>query len=106
MIALRARLVISIFALLLTASVVTAGNSSVRPPKINLPQESSDGARRVKPEEARELWGKGKAVLVDVRGDASYRAGHIKGALNIPAGDIRARAKELPPGKMILAYCS
>ncbi len=69
-------------------------------------QESSDGARRIKPEEARELLSKGKAVLVDVRGEASYKAGHIKGALNIPAPDMRDRARELPADKMILTYCS
>lgn len=69
-------------------------------------QESADGARRIKPEDAKELISKGQAVLVDVRGEASYKAGHIKGALNIPAPDIRARAKELPAGKMILPYCS
>ena len=66
----------------------------------------SDDAARIKPEEVRELLKKGKAVLVDVRGEASYKAGHIKGALNIPFSGIRERAKELPRDKMIITYCS
>jgi predicted sulfurtransferase len=66
----------------------------------------SDGAARIKPEEVAELLKKDKAVLVDVRGDAAYKSGHVKGALNIPYSDIRTRAGELPRNKMIVTYCS
>lgn len=69
-------------------------------------QANSDGPARIKPEEVRELLKKNKAVLVDVRPEASYKAGHIKGALNIPFSEIRERAKELPRHKMIATYCS
>jgi len=69
-------------------------------------QAGNDGARRIKPEEVRELLKKHQAVLIDVRGEAAYKAGHVKGALNIPAGEILNRAKELPRDKMIATYCS
>lgn len=72
----------------------------------NPPQANNDGVRRMTPEEARELLKHSKAVLVDVRGESSYKAGHIKGALFIPFAEIRNRAKELPKNKMILTYCS
>jgi rhodanese-related sulfurtransferase len=66
----------------------------------------SDGAARIKPEEVADLLKRDKAVLVDVRGVDTYKAGHIKGALSIPSNEIRDRARELPRNKMILTYCS
>jgi 3-mercaptopyruvate sulfurtransferase SseA len=68
--------------------------------------QASDDVRRVTPDEVRDLLKQNKAVLVDVRDKNTYNAGHIKGALSIPFGEIGERAKELPRDKMILAYCS
>ncbi len=70
------------------------------------PQAAADDVRRVTPAQVRELLNGGKALLVDVRGEGSYKAGHIKGAVWIPLADIRSRAKELPKKKTIIAYCS
>ena len=69
-------------------------------------QANSDEVPRITPDQVRELLKNGKAVLVDVRGEAAYKAGHIKGALLIPAAEIGERGKELPRDKMIAAYCS
>jgi 3-mercaptopyruvate sulfurtransferase SseA len=69
-------------------------------------QESGDGVRRITPVEARAAIEKGQAVIIDVRGEDSFKAGHVKGALWIPVGDISSRAGELPRGKMIITYCS
>ena len=68
--------------------------------------QGDDGVRRVTPVEARAAVEKGQAVIVDVRGEDSFKAGHVKGALWIPVGDIGSRAGELPRGKMIITYCS
>ena len=68
--------------------------------------QSDDGVRRVTPAEARAAIEKGQAVIIDVRGEDSFKAGHIKGALWIPVGDIASRTNELPRGKMIITYCS
>lgn len=69
-------------------------------------QTPGDGVRRITPAEAREALDKGKAIIIDVRGEASYDAGHVKGALSISVNDIGARASELPRDKMIITYCS
>jgi len=67
-------------------------------------QGSLDNARRITPEEAQQLLKKGKAVIVDVRGQDQYQAGHIKGALSVPLDEIGSRVKELPSDKMIITY--
>jgi rhodanese-related sulfurtransferase len=69
-------------------------------------QTPEDGVRRITPAEAREALEKGKAIIVDVRGEDSYNAGHVKGARLIPLNDILARITELPRDKMIITYCS
>ena len=66
----------------------------------------SDGVRRISPAELREALQKGEAVLIDVRNEESYNAGHIKGALLIPVSDIGSRIKEVPRDKFIATYCS
>ncbi len=45
-------------------------------------------------------------VLVDVRAPGEFAAGHIEGALNIPAPDLRTRYTELDPAKPTVVLCS
>ena len=66
----------------------------------------NDGARRITPAELKDAQSKGAVVLVDVRSEPVYQAGHIKGALSIPFDEFTARLKELPRDKMIITYCS
>ena len=47
-----------------------------------------------------------QAIVIDVRGDVSYKAGHIKGALMIPGAEIDKHVDELPKDKLIVTYCS
>ena len=68
--------------------------------------QEGNGVRRITPEEARHALDTGKAIIVDVRDEASYKAGHAKGALWIPLNDIASRIAELPRDKMIITYCS
>ena len=63
-----------------------------------------DGVPRVTAVEAHDAVEKGKAIIVDVRSESSYRIGHIQGALWMP--DVASRTKELPRDKMIVFYCS
>ncbi len=44
-------------------------------------------------------------TVVDVRPEDEYVAGHIPGAISIPAGEIERRLSELPDGREIVAYC-
>jgi 3-mercaptopyruvate sulfurtransferase SseA len=68
--------------------------------------QQGDGVRRITPAEAREAVETGKAIVVDVRGEDSYNAGHVKGARSIPLDAIGSRTGELPRNKMIITYCS
>jgi rhodanese-related sulfurtransferase/biotin operon repressor len=47
----------------------------------------------------------GDAVILDVRPDPEYAAGHLPGAVHIPLEELTQRLSELPPGREIVAYC-
>jgi rhodanese-related sulfurtransferase len=47
----------------------------------------------------------GKVVLLDVRPDAEYRAGHIAGALSAPLERLESIAPTLPRRREVVAYC-
>ncbi len=47
----------------------------------------------------------GDAVVVDLRPDEEYEAGHIAGAISIPLAELEAHLAELPAGVEIVAYC-
>lgn len=44
-------------------------------------------------------------VLVDVRPEVEFAAGHIAGARSVPIEELAKRLKELPKSKEIVAYC-
>jgi len=52
-----------------------------------------------------ERLGQGKVVLLDVRPEPEYRAGHIAGALSAPLERLESIAPELPRRREIIAYC-
>jgi rhodanese-related sulfurtransferase len=47
----------------------------------------------------------GEVTVLDVRPVAEYRAGHIPGAISMPVADLKARLKELPKDREVVAYC-
>jgi rhodanese-related sulfurtransferase len=47
----------------------------------------------------------GEVIVLDVRPSEEYAAGHIPGAVSVPIGELKARLKELPKKKQIVAYC-
>ena len=53
-----------------------------------------------------------QAVLVDVRGDIEWQAGHIQGAVYLPWRDLQDRLNEaelrakLPAGAIVYTYCA
>jgi rhodanese-related sulfurtransferase/DNA-binding transcriptional ArsR family regulator len=47
----------------------------------------------------------GQVLVLDVRPEAEYAAGHIPGALSVPHDQLAARLAELPEGADIVAYC-
>jgi hydroxyacylglutathione hydrolase len=46
------------------------------------------------------------AILLDVREQSEWDAGHAPGAIHIPYENIRARAHELPLDRQIVTYCA
>jgi rhodanese-related sulfurtransferase len=55
--------------------------------------------------ELAERLEQGKVVLLDVRPEAEYRAGHIAGALSAPLERLESIAPELPKRREVVAYC-
>jgi rhodanese-related sulfurtransferase/DNA-binding transcriptional ArsR family regulator len=55
--------------------------------------------------ELRRRIRRGDAVVLDVRPEQEYAAGHIAGARSIPVGELRTRIKEVPKKRLIVAYC-
>jgi hypothetical protein len=92
-------------------SAVPPGTASSSPQvktatPIPVAQTPPEEARRITREEAIKMIKAKKAVFVDVRGKDSYDQSHIKGAINIPLGDILTRIKEIPPKTFIITYCA
>jgi rhodanese-related sulfurtransferase len=59
---------------------------------------------RVSPQQAGQLLESG-AILLDVREDAEWRAGHAPGARHIPLSRLSARARELAPQRTVITVC-
>jgi rhodanese-related sulfurtransferase/DNA-binding HxlR family transcriptional regulator len=47
----------------------------------------------------------GDVIVLDVRPDAEYRAGHIPGARSVPPGELRRSLEALPEDAEVVAYC-
>ena len=111
------RLIISFFAFVVFAlGVLTACNSAewkaaktappVLPAGAQPPTVQADGVRRVTVTELKDLLAKNEAVVIDVRNQASYDVGHIRGARLIPETEVASHSDELPRNKLIVTYCS
>jgi len=48
---------------------------------------------------------RGQVVVLDVRPEAEYRAGHIAGARSTPVGELDARMREFTGDGEVIAYC-
>ena len=56
-------------------------------------------------QELRERLARGDAILIDVRPQEEYEAGHIEGARSIPIEELDKHLAELPGDRQIVAYC-
>jgi rhodanese-related sulfurtransferase/predicted transcriptional regulator len=52
-----------------------------------------------------ERLARGDVVLVDVRPEEEFAAGHIEGARSVPIEELERRLGELPADREIVAYC-
>jgi rhodanese-related sulfurtransferase len=55
--------------------------------------------------ELMERLSDGSVVVLDVRPEEEYRAGHIPGALSVPVDALEAALQTLPETREIVAYC-
>lgn len=67
--------------------------------------ERRGGFEAVDPETLAGRVSAGEVVLLDVRSEEEYRAGHLPGALSLPLPQLEARLAELPAGREVVAYC-
>jgi len=56
-------------------------------------------------EELLERLGRGEVILIDVRPEAEYAAGHIPGAISTPPDRLGSALDELPDTGDVVAYC-
>lgn len=47
----------------------------------------------------------GLVTVLDVRPANEFAAGHLPGAINVPVEDLGKRARKLPKGREVIAYC-
>jgi len=67
--------------------------------------EYSDELSPLAPEELLQRAARGEVVVIDVRPREEYDTGHLPHAQSMPLGELRARIKELPRKKPVVAYC-
>ena len=64
-----------------------------------------DGLDAISRDELTVRIEQGDLVVVDVRPEPEYRAGHIAGARSLPIEELRRRLRDLPPDTDVVAYC-
>lgn len=70
----------------------------------------SEPMTTLSPKAVKREFDRGNVLFLDARGRASYQAGHIPGALHLPAEASEERRREVlaayPPGTRVITYCS
>jgi len=64
-----------------------------------------DGVEVIGREELAARLRRGEVVVLDVRPEVEYAAGHIAGARSVPITELRRRLRALPKDTEVVAYC-
>jgi rhodanese-related sulfurtransferase len=64
-----------------------------------------DGVEHVSATELQERLARGDVVVLDVRPEPEYNAGHIPGAQSVPIDALASLTPKLPRRRQIVAYC-
>jgi rhodanese-related sulfurtransferase/biotin operon repressor len=72
---------------------------------VNTYLDEPDQLEPLNAQELKERIKDGEVVVLDVRPENEFQAGHIKGAISIPIDQLKRRLRELPQRKEIVAYC-
>jgi rhodanese-related sulfurtransferase len=67
--------------------------------------EERDALEAVDAAELMERLSEGSVIVLDVRPEAEYRAGHIPSALSVPVDALEAALQTLPKDREMVAYC-
>jgi rhodanese-related sulfurtransferase len=63
------------------------------------------GIEQVSADELEQRLARGEVVVLDVRPESEYRAGHIAGARSAPIPALASLAPKLPRRREVIAYC-
>lgn len=63
------------------------------------------GLEAISRQELADRLALGEVIVLDVRPDAEYQAGHIPGARSVPPAELRRNLAALPKGTEVVAYC-
>ncbi|GAC1536011.1 MAG: metalloregulator ArsR/SmtB family transcription factor [Marmoricola sp.] len=64
-----------------------------------------DGLEAISRKELAERLRRGDLVVLDVRPEPEFRAGHIEGARSMPISELRRNLRALPKDAEVVAYC-
>jgi rhodanese-related sulfurtransferase len=64
-----------------------------------------EAVEEISREELLRRVGSGEVLVLDVRPDAEYVAGHIPGSVSIPIDELSARLADIPADVEVVAYC-
>ncbi len=64
-----------------------------------------DGLEAISQQELAARLARGDLVVLDVRPEPEFRAGHITGARSVPLSELRRSLRALPKGAEVVAYC-
>lgn len=64
------------------------------------------GVKKISTGELAEKLAQGKQTVIDVREPYEFAGGHIKGAINIPMGQLSAKIGKYDPEKPIYLICA
>ena len=69
--------------------------------------EAKKNVREISPNDAMHEAGCGAAILIDVRADEDWEAGHARGAKHLERGEVEVEIEELVPDldQRIICYC-
>jgi rhodanese-related sulfurtransferase len=64
-----------------------------------------DGLEAISRDELAARLRRGDLIVLDVRPEPEYRAGHVAGAWSVPVGELRRNLRALPKDVEVVAYC-
>lgn len=97
-----------ILSLMLVLSLVACGGTAVSGnpvTPVDVPEGELNLAQTVNVQTVASVMDRDDVVLIDVREQVEYDAGHIPGVTLIPLGEVASRMSEIPTDKTVIITC-